>query len=216
MRRVDVRVRDRPADALAAEPLDVVREITLVGLRLDLHLHVLYPFIVERNDEGDVPLPAVAGVVPVDIEAAAVVRQVALEVPAFTGTIFLLNHRDRDDNRLARTFELELHRPTGILVPIEEREHQIELARATNCVERQLVIGSHTTSPCNEHFPWARREIEPCYPYGPPLHTKRNSVYKLAHLALFVKCYLGKPKVVSHLSHFEESDPDPSTSNRSS
>jgi hypothetical protein len=188
MRRVDVCARDRPARALTAEPLDVVREITLVFRPLDLHLRVLPPLVVERDDERDVPLPAVAGVVPTDIEATGVVRQVALEVPALAGTVFLLDRRDGDDDRFACAFELELDRPTGIFVPIEEREHQIELARATNRVERQLVNGSHTTSPCNEHFPWARREIEPRCSCEPPPHTKRNSVYSLAHLALLVKC----------------------------
>ena len=139
MRRVDVRARDWPAGAFAAEPLDVVCEVVLVCWRLDLDPLVALHLVMERDDERDVPLPAVAGVVPTDIETAAIVDQVALEVPALAGTVFLLDHRDRNDDRLTCTFELELHRSTGILIPIEEREHQIEFARSTDHIERLAV-----------------------------------------------------------------------------
>ena len=115
-----VDVWNRPAGTFATEPLDVVRHVTLIFRPLDLDPLFTLRHVVERDNERDVPLPAVAGVVPADIEATSVTLQVTFEFPAFTGIVFLLNCRDGDDDRSMRTFELELYGPTGFLVPIEE------------------------------------------------------------------------------------------------
>lgn len=156
-----IRVWNRPASTLAAEPLDVVRKLALIFRSLDLDPLVALHHVMERDDEGDVPLPAVAGVVPADAEASPVVLEVTLEIPAFTGTVFLLDRRDGYDDGFTCAFELELDRPTGIFVPIEEREHEIELARATNRVERQLVL-SHTTLLCVKNISFERgRKYDP-------------------------------------------------------
>ncbi len=144
MRRIDVRARDRPAGALASQPVDVVGHLELIGGRLDLVTLVAPHLVVERDDEREVALAAVARVVRLDVEVAAVVGDPTFDVPAFARTVFLLDRRDTNGDGATRSFELELDCPTGVFVPIEEREHQVELAGATGDVERQLVL-SHTT-----------------------------------------------------------------------
>jgi len=136
---------------IPTQTFDVLLGCELVGRQDDLVALTRSHIVVERHFERQVPFSTPRLEVPVDVEVEGehrvrgiIAADPPLEVPAFTRTVFLLNHRDGDGDGTTRTFELELDRPTGIFVPIEEGEHQVELARATRYVERQLVL-SHTT-----------------------------------------------------------------------
>src|SRR3989344_4636371 len=107
MRRVDVSGRDRPASALASEPVDVFLELALVFRTDDLVALVTLHHVVKWKDEGDVAGPALAGVIPSEVETATIVRQATFEVPALTRTIFLLHRGDVHSDGGTRTFELE-------------------------------------------------------------------------------------------------------------